>query len=206
MTENTPEPETTHTPGPDEGTKPDEWTKERATSLVKDEVGKVTAKFSKKLDALTAELEAEKRKNLPDPEKVKAELADKEKAIAAKEQELLATKLESTKLRALLKAGADPDKIDALMKRVVGSNQEEIDADIAELKGLGFLDAKRSGLGTSTTTGTSTKAPTLTEQIMGLQAKLQDPAISKAEKRIFANQLVDLNTKAMLERAKATEK
>lgn len=51
-------------------------------------------------------------------------------------------KLEAAKLRALMKAGAPADKVDALLKRVVGSTPEEIEADVAELAGLGLLAAK----------------------------------------------------------------
>lgn len=51
-------------------------------------------------------------------------------------------RLESAKLRALMKAGAPADKVDALLKRVVGSTPEEIEADVAELAGLGLLAAK----------------------------------------------------------------
>ena len=51
-------------------------------------------------------------------------------------------RLEAAKLRALMKAGAPADKVDALLKRVVGSTPEEIEADVAELAGLGLLAAK----------------------------------------------------------------
>ena len=51
-------------------------------------------------------------------------------------------RLETAKLRALMKAGAPADKVDALLKRVVGSTPEEIEADVAELAGLGLLAAK----------------------------------------------------------------
>lgn len=53
-----------------------------------------------------------------------------------------AAKLEAAKLRALMRAGAKPDKIDGLLKRVVGTTQEEIDADVQELADLGFLTPK----------------------------------------------------------------
>lgn len=53
--------------------------------------------------------------------------------------EAQAARLEAAKLRALVKAGADPEKIDALIKRVVGSTPEEIEADVSELKALGLL-------------------------------------------------------------------
>lgn len=51
-------------------------------------------------------------------------------------------RLEAAKLRALMKAGAPADKVDALLKRVVGSTPEEIEADVSELAGLGLLAAK----------------------------------------------------------------
>lgn len=53
-----------------------------------------------------------------------------------------AAKLEAAKLRALMRAGAHPDKIDALLKRVVGTTQEEIEADVQELASLGLLTTK----------------------------------------------------------------
>jgi hypothetical protein len=53
--------------------------------------------------------------------------------------------LEAAKLRALAKAGADPEKLDALLKRVVGNTPEEIEADVLELKNLGLLQPKTPG-------------------------------------------------------------
>lgn len=51
-------------------------------------------------------------------------------------------RLEAAKLRALVKAGVPADKVDALLKRVVGSTPEEIEADVLDLAGLGLLAAK----------------------------------------------------------------
>lgn len=59
--------------------------------------------------------------------------------------ELTGAKLEAAKIRALAKAGADPDKLDALIKRVVGSTPEEIEADVKELQSLGLLQPKTPG-------------------------------------------------------------
>jgi hypothetical protein len=134
------------TPAQDGGEQKEEtYSKAQLTELISKEIGKVTAKHSKKYDDLKAELEAERRKALPDPEKIKAELADKEKAISDRDKELSGVKLENAKLRALMKMGADPEKIDALVKRVVGSTSEEIEADVLELKNLGLLQPKTPG-------------------------------------------------------------
>jgi hypothetical protein len=125
--------------------KEETYTKIQLTDLISKEVGKVVAKHSKKYDDLKAELEAEKRKALPDPEKIKAELADKDKAITDRDKELFGIKLENAKLRALMKAGVDPAKADSLLKRVVGNTPEEIEADVAELQTLGLLQSKTPG-------------------------------------------------------------
>jgi hypothetical protein len=58
--------------------------------------------------------------------------------------EASAAKLEAAKVRALARAGADPEKIDALLKRVVGSTPEEIEADVKELSDLGLIMPKSS--------------------------------------------------------------
>jgi len=76
-------------------------------------------------------------------------------------------RLEAAKLRALMKAGAPADKVDALLKRVVGSTPEEIEADVAELAGLGLLAAKtpQSAQGAGNSGLQDTKEPDLWTQI-----------------------------------------
>lgn len=82
--------------------------------------------------------------------------------------------LEAAKVRALAKAGAEPDKIDTLLKRVVGSTPEEIEADVAELKELGLIGAKllpqtqRAG-GASNPANPVGEETTLDEQIRALE-------------------------------------
>jgi hypothetical protein len=205
MTEETTQDGKSQTAGSEnaEQTKEETYSKAQLTELISKEVGKVVAKHSKKYDDLKAELEAEKRKALPDPEKIKAELADKEKAIADREKELSGAKLENAKLRALMKAGVDAEKADSLMKRIIGSTPEEIDADVQELKALGLISQASKGLGTTTTTGAAAgKQPTLAETIAALAEKTRDPTLSKSEKKAIAEKLVDLQTQKMLADAK----
>jgi len=134
------------TPAPESGDQKEEtYTKAQLTEMISKEVGKVTAKHSKKYDDLKSELEAERRKSLPDPEKIAAELADKDKAISERDKELSGVKLENAKLRALMKVGVDPDKAESLLKRVVGTTPEEIEADVKELQSLGLLQPKTPG-------------------------------------------------------------
>lgn len=84
--------------------------------------------------------------------------------------------LEAAKVRALAKAGAEPDKIDTLLKRVVGSTPEEIEADVAELKELGLIGTKllpqtqRAG-GASNPANPVGEETTLDEQIRALESQ-----------------------------------
>jgi DNA-binding transcriptional MerR regulator len=84
--------------------------------------------------------------------------------------------LEAAKVRALAKAGAEPDKIDTLLKRVVGSTPGEIEADVAELKELGLIGAKllpqtqRAG-GASNPANPVGEETTLDEQIRALESQ-----------------------------------
>jgi len=173
------------------------YTKDQLTEIVKREVNKVTAKFSKKLDQANVELETERRKSMPDPEKFKAELEDRDKQIAAKSQELSSAQLENVKLRALIKAGADPEKLDALSKRLVGSTPEEIEADVAELKTLGLISAPRTGLGTATTTGSQTKVKTPKERDAEITLLLQDPKLDQIQKMALAREQLSLQNEIM---------
>ncbi len=102
-------------------------------------------------------------------------------------------KLEAAKLRALMKAGAPADKVDALLKRVVGSTPEEIEADVAELAGLGLLAAKipqgAQGAGNNGVPGLSAIA-TMTKA--DLAAKCKDPVWYDANRDAVLKRLSEL--------------
>ena len=102
-------------------------------------------------------------------------------------------RLEAAKLRALMKAGAPADKVDALLKRVVGSTPEEIEADVAELAGLGLLAAKTpqgaQGAGNNGVPGLSAIA-TMTKA--DLAAKCKDPVWYDANRDAVLKRLSEL--------------
>ena len=102
-------------------------------------------------------------------------------------------RLEAAKLRALMKAGAPADKVDALLKRVVGSTPEEIEADVAELAGLGLLAAKTptaaQGAGNNGVQGLSAIA-TMTKA--DLAAKCKDPVWYDANRDAVLKRLSEL--------------
>ena len=102
-------------------------------------------------------------------------------------------RLEAAKLRALMKAGVPADKVDALLKRVVGSTPEEIEADVAELAELGLLAAKTSqaaqGAGNNGVQGLSAIA-TMTKA--DLAAKCKDPVWYDANRDAVLKRLSEL--------------
>ena len=102
-------------------------------------------------------------------------------------------RLEAAKLRALMKAGVPADKVDALLKRVVGSTPEEIEADVAELAELGLLAAKTSqaaqGAGNNGVPGLSAIA-TMTKE--DLAAKCKDPVWYDANRDAVLKRLSEL--------------
>jgi len=102
-------------------------------------------------------------------------------------------RLEAAKLRALMKARAPADKVDALLKRVVGSTPEEIEADVAELAGLGLLAAKTptaaQGAGNDGVQGLSAIA-TMTKA--DLAAKCKDPVWYDANRDAVLKRLSEL--------------
>ena len=101
---------------------------------------KATAKkFQKQIDDLTAQIEEFKGKDLGELEKLQKKLEKANQVLAEKDTELTGTRLELTKTKALHRAGAPPEKVDSLLKRVAGTSEEEISADVQELVTLGWI-------------------------------------------------------------------
>jgi len=110
------------------------FTQEQVNAAVKAEKKEWQARM-KELEAKASQWDKLQEDSKSEMEKLTGEVG-KHKTDAAN------ARLEVAKLRALMKAGAPADKVDALLKRVVGSTPEEIEADVSELAGLGLLAAK----------------------------------------------------------------
>ncbi len=96
-------------------------------------------KFQDQIKKLTDQIEEFKGKDLGELEKLQKKLEKVTKDLDEKDKELFGTTLKLAKLQALLKAGAQPDKLDGLLKRVSGSTEPEIEADVQELVSLGWV-------------------------------------------------------------------
>jgi hypothetical protein len=158
---------------------------------------------------MTTKAKAEKLKqfedkDLTDVEKLKKEHEKASGEVSKLTNELTGVRLENAKLKALIKAGANPDQLDGLLKRVSGSTEEEVLADVEELKAMGWIGVKPTtdptkeplkGLGTQTKTGDATPAKTLQDQLNEANAKLRDPKISYNEKTALIDLTLQLNRK-----------
>ena len=198
MTEPTGDNQMPNTPGQDEGTEPKEetYTKAQFTELIQKEIAKVTAKNSKKLEALQAELEAERRKSLPDPEKIKLEIEERDKKLAESTAKIAALEASILKQKALSDANlALPEGVTLteLLDMMPGNSEEEISGYIERFKKM--FPASR-GLGTSTTLGASTgKSTPIVDQIRRLEMdmlKLETPLL---EKEKMAKEVIRLKGK-----------
>jgi hypothetical protein len=145
-------------------TKEEKYSKDQLTEQIKAEVGKVVKKHSKEMDALRLELETERKKSLPDPEKVKLEMGN-----LAKERDEFKSKFEGLNLKIVKREALEAAKL-ALPKDVtltdllelMPGSEEDIPAHLARFK---KIFPAREGLGTSTTIGDKGNGPDIDAQI-----------------------------------------
>lgn len=158
--------------------------------------------YKAQLDELSNKLKAFEEKDLTDVEKLKKEHEKATGKLSELDKELTGVKLENAKLKALIKAGAGPDQLDGLLKRVSGSNEEEIFADVEELKAYGWVGQKKvdepakeplRGLGTLTKTGDATPPKSLKDRVKEINTRLLDKAIPFREKEDLLKEVTKLN-------------
>ena len=156
------------------------------------------------LKAKAKKLKVLEEKDMTDVDKLKQEHQEATGKVSELTTALTGTKLENAKLKALIKAGVNPDQLDGLLKRVSGTTEEEIFADVEELKGLGWIGQKPAteptkdpikGLGTPTKNGDPTPAKTLQDQLNEANAKLRDPKLDYREKSALIDLTLQLNRK-----------
>ena len=174
--------------------------------ITKERLDRERKKFAD-YDDLKAKAEKLKQfedKDLTDVEKLKKEHEKASGKVSELTNELTGIRLENAKLKALIKAGANPDQLDGLLKRVSGSTEEEVLADVEELKAMGWIGVKPTtdptkepikGLGTQTKTGDATPAKTLQDQLNEANAKLRDPKLDYREKSALIDLTLQLNRK-----------
>jgi hypothetical protein len=152
------------------------------------------------LKAKAKKLKLLEEKDMTDIDKLKQEHADATGKVSSLQTELTGTKLENAKLKALVKAGVQPEQLDGLLKRVAGTTEDEIVADVEELMVLGWIgqkpaapDPKPQGLGTPTAKGDPQKPKTISEQLAEVTARLSDPKTTYKERTALIDLSLQLN-------------
>lgn len=100
---------------------------------------KEKASLIKEKDELSKKLQGFEDKDLAEMDKLQKKIERLTKELTDKDTELSGAKLKIAKTDALLVAGAMPDQIPKLLKRVAGTTEDEIAADVEELKALGWI-------------------------------------------------------------------
>jgi len=180
-----------------------EFTQAELDDLIKkrlDRAESTAAKqFQKKIDELTAKIQDFEGKDLGELEKLQKKLEKLTGEISEKDKELSGTTLKLAKMEALLNAGALPEQITKLLKRVSGTTPEEIESDVSELKEMGWIggpkpepkpEPKNQGTGTQVAPAPGKKS--LQDQLTEINAKLTDPKTTPREREDLLKQSLSM--------------
>lgn len=197
------EPVNDPTPDPKPAATPTKtFTQEELDQKIKARLDREKAKYAdyETLKERSEKLRAFEDKDLPEIDKLRKENEKATGTVTSLTTELTGVRLENAKLRALIKAGAQPDQLDGLLKRVAGSTEEEIVADVEELKNLGWIGKqpepvapKPTGLGSPTKTGEPAKKSTLQEQISDARNMMEDPKTPRRKRDELSSLVLTLN-------------
>lgn len=194
--------ETVQTPAQPEEKKEETISKSEVTRLLKKQAAELTAKY-KPYEEKAKKLEELENAKKTDEEKALAKLKALEDKIAEKEKELAERTIRDLKRSMIEQAIADGKMempkgktIDSLVKRCLGTNEEEIVSDVEEL--IGFFPKadppKGQGTGTQVTPPTIERK-TVQDQLNEVNAKLRDPTLPYAEKSKLIDLSIQLNRK-----------
>lgn len=191
------------------------FTQEELDQKIKERLDRERKKYANYSDlvAKAKRLEEIEAAKLNDEEKAAKRLKELEDKIAEKERELEERALRDLKRSKIEQAIADGKMempkgktIDSLVKRCLGTSEEEIDSDVEEL--IGFFPKaeppKGQGIGTQVDTGSTKQNKTLDDEIAELKMALASPPIGlnstdlRNYKEQTAKRLLALNNRKMM--------
>lgn len=153
--------------------------------------------------AKAAKLEEIEKAKLSEEEQKKAELDRLQKLIDDKDKVLAERNLRDLKRTKIEQAIADGKMelpkgktIDSLVKRMLGTTEEEIDSDIEDLAGFFPKSEPSKGIGSGTQTPPAAKPPDVKEQIAALTQQAIDPKLTPIERGRIQDQILALKMKA----------
>jgi len=106
---------------------------------VQDRLGREKKSHDKRVAELEAKIQEYEAQDLGEVEKLQKNVEKLTRDLSERDTELSGFRLKDAKIGALLAAGAMPEQITKLLKRVSGTTPEEIAADVEELKALGWI-------------------------------------------------------------------
>jgi len=106
---------------------------------VQDRLGREKKSHDKRVAELEAKIQEYEAQDLGEVEKLQKKVEKLTRDLSERDTELSGFRLKDAKIGALLAAGAMPEQITKLLKRVSGTTPEEIAADVEELKALGWI-------------------------------------------------------------------
>ena len=207
MTEPTTEPTAAQKtePEPTTATTPEKtFTQAELDNLIKDRLERERKKYSDYADLKKAkdELDGLKAAKLSDEEKAASRLKALEDKIAAKDKELSDRVTRDLKRAKIEQAIADGKMklpkgrtIESLVKRMIGTSEEEIDEDLSDLMGLFPPEEPSKSIGGGSQQ-TATKPPDVASQLASLTEKAANPATPSAERARIQEQILALKMKA----------
>ena len=191
------------------------FTQEELDQKIKERLDRERKKYANYSDlvAKAKRLEEIEAAKLNDEEKAAKRLKELEDKIAEKERELEERALRDLKRSKIEQAIADGKMempkgktIDSLVKRCLGTNEDEIASDVEEL--IGFFPKaeppKGQGIGTQVDTSTTKQNKTLDDEIAELKMALASPPIGlnstdlRNYKEQTAKRLLALNNRKMM--------
>jgi flagellar biosynthesis GTPase FlhF len=191
------------------------FTQEELDQKIKDRLDRERKKYANysDLEAKAKKLEEIEAAKLNDEEKAAKRLKELEDKIAEKERELEERALRDLKRSKIEQAIADGKMempkgktVDSLVKRCLGTNEDEITSDVEEL--IGFFPKaeppKGQGIGTQVDTGSTKQNKTLDDEIAELKMALASPPIGlsvvdlRNYKEQTAKRLLALNNRKMM--------
>ncbi len=190
------------------------FTQEELDQKIKERLDRERKKYANysELEAKAKRLEEIEAAKLNDEEKAAKRLKELEDKIAEKERELEERALRDLKRSKIEQAIADGKMempkgktIDSLVKRCLGTNEEEIDSDVEELISFFPKAEPRKNQGTGTQVDTGPKpSKTLDDEIAELKMALASPPIGlsgvdlRNYKEQTAKRLLALNNRKMM--------
>jgi hypothetical protein len=183
------------------------FTQDEINEVVKDRLKREREKYRdyEDLKAAKARLDEIEKSKLTDQEKTEARIKALEKALEEKDQSIKARDLRDAKRSKVDSLVSEkkiklPDgvSISDILDLVTGSDEEAINESLAKLQKF-FPIGKGVGGGSQREPG---KELTIDDQINDLNIRLHDPKITRKEQQVIADQLIDLNTKKMIQAAK----